>query len=151
MSENVPPSCGQPAVGSYGRAVEASEAVLAANREHYEAFEARDLDAMSDLWERSDRVLCTHPGWTTLEGWGAVAASFFALFQNGQQIQFVLTRERPTVTGDTAWVSLDENLLGDQGGVTVATINIFALDGTGQWRMVCHHGSVVQASPRQTR
>jgi ketosteroid isomerase-like protein len=138
------------APGRYGRAVEASEAVLAANRRYYDAFEARDLDAMSDLWERSDRALCTHPGWATLEGWGAVAASFFALFQNGQQIQFVLTRERVTVAGGTAWVSLDENLLGDQGGVTVATINIFvAAPGSGVWRMICHHGSVVQVSSHQ--
>jgi hypothetical protein len=43
-------------------------------------------------------------------------------------------------------VSLDENLLGDQGGVTVATINIFVRGpGPGGWQMVCHHGSVVQA------
>ena len=124
----------------------APEDVLAANRRYYEAFEARDLDAMSDVWERSDRSLCTHPGWATLEGWGAVAASFFALFQSGQQLQFVLTRERVTVIGDAAWVSLDENLLGDQGGVTVSTVNIFARHPDG-WRMVCHHGSVVQVSP----
>jgi SnoaL-like domain len=137
------------APGRYGRVVEASEAVLAANRKYYEAFEARDLDAMSDLWERSGRALCTHPGWATLEGWGAVAASFFALFQNGQQIQFVLTRERVTVAGGTAWVSLDENLLGDQGGVTVATINIFVAGESGAWRMICHHGSVVQVSSHQ--
>lgn len=123
---------------------DAAEAVLAVNRRYYEAFENRDLDAMSELWDRTDRALCTHPGWATLEGWGAVAASFFALFQSGQQLQFVLTRERATVVGDAAWVSLDENLLGDQGGVTVATINIF-VKKRGGWRMTCHHGSVVQA------
>lgn len=122
------------------------QAVLALNRRYYEAFEARDLDAMSDLWERSDRVLCTHPGWATLEGWGAVAASFFALFQNGAQLQFVLTREKVTVVGDAAWVSLDENLLGDQGGVTVSALNLFVRSDE-HWRMVSHHGSVVQAGP----
>jgi ketosteroid isomerase-like protein len=129
--------------------VDDSQAVLAANRQYYEAFEAKDLDAMSEMWERSDRALCTHPGWATLEGWGAVAASFFALFQNGHQLQFVLTRERVVVSGRTAWVSLDENLLGDQGGVTVATINMFVLDTSDHWRMVCHHGSVVQAVPHE--
>jgi len=128
--------------------VEATDGVLAANRRYYEAFEARDLDAMSDLWERSDRAICTHPGWATLEGWGPVAASFFALFQNGQQIQFVLTREHAFRIGDLAWVSLDENLLGDQGGVTVATLNIFVLGSDG-WHMVCHHGSVVQVGRSQ--
>ena len=127
---------------------EASDLVLAANRRYYDAFEARDLDAMSDVWERSERSLCTHPGWATLEGWGAVAASFFALFQSGQQLQFVLTRERVSVVGDAAWVSLDENLLGDQGGVTVATVNIFVRHPNG-WRMVCHHGSVVHVSAQQ--
>lgn len=127
--------------------MDASEAVLAANRRYYEAFEARDLDAMSDLWERSDEALCTHPGWATLEGWGSVAASYFALFQSGQQLQFVLTRERVIVSGDAAWVSLDENLLGDQGGVTVATLNLF-VQRERTWRMICHHGSVVQASPQ---
>ncbi len=128
--------------------VEDVEAVLAVNRRYYEAFEARDLDAMSDLWERSDRALCTHPGWATLEGWGAVAASFFALFQNAAQLQFVLTREKPTVVGDAAWISLDENLLGDQGGVTVSALNLF-VRSDGRWRMVGHHGSVVQAGPEQ--
>lgn len=122
--------------------------LLALNRRYYEAFEARDLDAMSALWERSPRASCTHPGWATLRGWGQVASSFFALFQRGGHVQFVLTREQADVAGDVAWVSLDENLLGDQGGVTVATVNIFVRDSTGAagWRLVCHHGSVVAAA-----
>jgi len=123
-----------------------AEEVLAANRRFYEAFEARDMDLMSDLWERSERVSCTHPGWASLEGWGAVAASFFALFQSGPPIQFLITRERAEVRGDVGWVSCDENLLGDQGGVTVSSLNIFCRRGeTGSWRMVCHHGSVVHS------
>lgn len=122
--------------------------MLAANRRFYEAFEARDLDLMSSLWEHSDRVTCTHPGWTTLHGWGKVASSFFALFSGPQQIQFVLTGERAAVEGDTAWVLVDENLLGDQGGSTIAALNLFVRDGDSDgdataWRVVCHHGSVV--------
>jgi hypothetical protein len=134
-------------VRRYGRPVDAADEVTEANRRYYEAFEAADLDAMSALWERSPRVTCTHPGWSTLRGWGPIASSYYALFGGGNDIQFVLTREQPLVVGDAAWVSLDENLLGDQGGVTVATVNIFVRDGDGlPWRMVCHHGSVVQAA-----
>jgi ketosteroid isomerase-like protein len=126
--------------------MEATDEVLAANRRYYEAFEATDLDAMSSLWERSERATCTHPGWATLRGWGPVAASYFALFQQGRPLQFVLTEERPTVAGDVGWVSLDENLLGEgQGGVTVATLNLFVRH-PGGWRMVCHHGSAVAAA-----
>ena len=98
---------------------------------------------MSSLWERSDRATCTHPGWATLRSWGKIASSFFALFNNAQHLQFVLTQEHVHVEGDVAWVSVDENLLGDQGGSTVAALNVFARDELGDWRVVCHHGSVV--------
>jgi ketosteroid isomerase-like protein len=120
--------------------------VLAANEAFYAAFEARDLDAMSDLWERSDRALCTHPGWPTLHGWGAIASSFMALFQSGQSLQFILTECRTEVAGDMAWVSVDENLLGDQGGSTVAALNLFACSAGGSWRLVGHHGSPVNVA-----
>lgn len=121
--------------------------VRLANRAFYDAFEARDLDAMSEVWERSDRALCTHPGWATLRGWAAVAGSFFALFQSSQSLQFILTQERVFVQDGVAWVAVDENLLGDQGGSTVAAVNVFVCDaGSGRWRMVCHHGSVVSST-----
>ncbi|HSS09633.1 MAG TPA: nuclear transport factor 2 family protein [Acidimicrobiales bacterium] len=123
--------------------IDEPRAVLAANRRFYEAFEARDLDAMSDLWERSERSTCTHPGWATLRGWGRIASSFFALFQGPQSLQFVLTEERAQIVGDVGWVSVDENLLGAQGGATVAALNVFVRDSEGEWRLVCHHGSVV--------
>ena len=100
---------------------------------------------MSALWERSDRALCTHPGWATLRGWAKVASSFFALFQSDQTLQFVLTEERVEVQDGVAWVAVDENLLGDQGGATVTAVNLFVRDPTGRWRLVCHHGSVVTA------
>ena len=127
--------------------MDAAVEVREANRAFYEAFEARDLDAMSAVWERSERALCTHPGWATLQGWGAVASSFFALFQNVQSLQFVLTEERVQVQDGVAWVAVDENLLGDQGGSTVAAVNVFVRDhASGHWRLVCHHGSLVSAS-----
>ncbi len=121
--------------------------VADANRRYYEAFEAADLDAMSAVWERSERATCTHPGWSTLRGWSQVQASFFSLFQQPLRMQFLLTRQDVHVEGDVAWLSLDENLLGEQGGVTVATFNLFVRDHwSGQWSMVCHHGSAVHAS-----
>ncbi|HET9072395.1 MAG TPA: nuclear transport factor 2 family protein [Acidimicrobiales bacterium] len=125
-----------------------ADGVADANRRYYEAFEAADLDAMSGVWERSERVLCTHPGWSTLRGWSQVQASYFTLFQQPLQMQFLLTREHASVAGDVAWLSLDENLLGDQGGVTIAALNVFVRGADGDWAMVCHHASAVHASVR---
>jgi ketosteroid isomerase-like protein len=113
-----------------------------ANRAFYEAFESADLDAMSDLWEHSERVSCVHPGWTLLRGWGPVAASWAALFQGPQRLQFILTNERVEVDGDTGWVTVDENIIGTEAGATVAALNVFVRAGEG-WRMVAHHGSAV--------
>lgn len=101
---------------------------------------------MSDLWEHSDRAVCTHPGWSTLRGWGSIVSSFTALFRSTQSLQFLLTEARATIIGDTGWVTVDENLLGDQGGTTVAAVNLFTRGGNGAWRLVLHHGSAVHAS-----
>jgi ketosteroid isomerase-like protein len=137
------------------------DAVTAANTEFYAAFEARDLDRMAEVWERSDRATVTHPGWPTLHGWARVAASWEAIFANTPYIQFVLTDESVTVVGDAAWVTLDENILqsttapGDGGGdggssgdgsdlsgSRIATTNVFTRE-RGEWRLVIHHGSPV--------
>lgn len=125
---------------------EPTAAVLAANGAFYEAFELRDLRAMSQVWERSERVVCGHPGWPLLRGWREVARSFEQIFGTGEPLQFVLTDTAVEVVGDAAWVTLNENLLG--GGVqgTVAATNVFVHENTG-WRMVVHHGSPVGRSP----
>ena len=112
------------------------------NQQFYEAFEAQNFDVMSDLWHHSDRVTCTHPGWTVLRGWGAIAASWVALFQGPQHIQFILTDEHVEIVGDVAWVTVDENIIGSETGATVSALNIFErIDGL--WRVVAHHGAPV--------
>jgi hypothetical protein len=118
------------------------EALLEANRTFYEAFEQRDIDVMSSLWEHSERVICTHPGWSALRGWGAVSASWFALFQGPAPLQFILTEVRAHVSGPVGWVCLDENLISEELGATVSALNLFVLTDEG-WRMVAHHASAV--------
>jgi ketosteroid isomerase-like protein len=127
------------------------DAVLAANREFYRAFEVADLDAMSDVWAHSDEVSCVHPGWEALHGWAKVSASWMALFSGGQSLQFILTDEHVVVAADTAWVSLEEHLVpsdlasGHPGG-TVAALNVF-IRSDGAWKMVAHHGSGIASRP----
>jgi ketosteroid isomerase-like protein len=118
-------------------------AVLEANASFYAAFEARDLDAMSDLWAHDEEVTCVHPGWVTLRGWGAVASSWAALFGGPQRLQFIVTDVHAVVRGAVAWVTCDENLLGGEGGATVAVLNLYRRGDGGRWHMVAHHGSPV--------
>lgn len=124
------------------------DAVLLTLNAFYDAFERRDFDTMSDLWEHSDRVVCTHPGWSTLRGWGHVGGSWVALLQNEQRLQFILTNEYVGLEGDMAWVTVDENILDGPINNTVSAMKIFVrADGARHgWRIVAHHGSVVHAS-----
>lgn len=119
--------------------------LLAANQAFYDAFERADIDAMSDVWEHSDRVICTHPGWPTQRGWAQVSASWFAIFQNPQRLQFIITRPQVGSNEGTGWVALDENLLDGQMAGTVAALNLFVRSANG-WRLVAHHGSPVARS-----
>jgi ketosteroid isomerase-like protein len=122
-------------------------AVEAVNRRFYESFEARDFDTMSDLWEHSDRVVCTHPGWSTLRGWGSVAAGWVGLLQNSERLQFILTNVSVGIEGDAAWVTVDENILDGSTSSTVAAVNVFVRAAVpGGWQIVGHHASLVHAS-----
>ncbi|MGH9040876.1 MAG: nuclear transport factor 2 family protein [Acidimicrobiia bacterium] len=138
----------------------AADDVLEANRTFYAAFEARDLKAMAEVWECSDRATVTHPGRPTLRSWPAVAESWRRIFEHTPYIQFFLTDEAVVVAGDAAWVTLYENILqevpGRRGGpgegsgpsdavlgdARIAATNVFVRD-EGSWRMVVHHGSPV--------
>lgn len=53
--------------------------------------------------------------------------------------------EAVSVAGDTAWVTVDENLIAGAIGGTVSAFNLFVRTD-GSWRMVAHHGSGVAAS-----
>ena len=121
-----------------------SAAVLVANQSFYDAFEARDLTAMTAVWENSPRAVCTHPGWPTLHGWPQVRASWEALMAGPQRLQFIVTGAEAQVLGDTAWVTLEENLLDGGASGTVATVNWFVRHADG-WKLVGHHGSSVVA------
>ena len=126
-------------------------AVAGANAAFYAAFEARDLDAMAEVWERSTRATCTHPGWPTLHGWVQVLGSWEAIFRNTPWIQFVLTDEVVEVEGDTAWVTITENILQGESvhASSAAALNLFVRRPGGDgWRMVVHHGSPL-ASPAE--
>jgi hypothetical protein len=110
---------------------------------------------MGDVWEHSDRVVVTHPGWPMLRGWARVEESWAAIFGNTSFIQFVLADEQYTVAGNTAWVTAEENILqatGDTGesvadsatlsGSRAAVTNVFVYDGA-RWLLVVHHASPI--------
>jgi len=118
------------------------EAVREANQMFYDAFESKDASRLLDVWEHSERVQCAHPGWSILRGWDEVGASWAALAEGPEQVQFVLTNEHIEVLGDMAWVTIDENILGSDTAGTVTALNLFVRGASG-WKMIGHHANMV--------
>ncbi len=116
--------------------------ILAANQSFYDAHENRDLAAMGEVWEHSDRTVCVHPGWPILRTWPVIEQSWRQIFAGPGRNQFILTNEAVAVDGDVAWVTVDENLVQGAATATVAATNLFARTD-GVWRLIAHHGSPV--------
>lgn len=127
-------------------------AVLAANAAFYAAFEARDLDAMHEVWERSDRACVVHPGWPAQQGWPRVITTWDALFNGPEALHCIVLDERVEVIGHVGIVSCEEQILqglgsepeGGEGlaSARVAATNVFVRDGES-WKLILHHGSPV--------
>ncbi|NDH11539.1 MAG: DUF4440 domain-containing protein, partial [Actinobacteria bacterium] len=105
-----------------------TQAVLAANAAFYEAHESRNVAAMHAVWEHSDRVACTHPGWPILRGWSEVETSWRRILEGPGRNQFIITNDTVEVVGDVAWVTCDENLVAPGSTFTVAATNVFVRD-----------------------
>ncbi|MFO1284297.1 MAG: nuclear transport factor 2 family protein [Burkholderiales bacterium] len=108
----------------------------------YQAFEARDLDAMMATWAEDEEVVCVHPGGPRLVGYDAVRNAWEQLFSGNARLKFRLEAPIAIDTVGLAVQSVTEHVFladGSSRGTAVAT-NIFLRTPTG-WRIVCHHAS----------
>lgn len=127
------------------------EAVLEANRAFYRAFESLDVARMAEVWLRDPRIICVHPGWAKLQGWGPIMESWERIFDNVFEMKFDLGDTKVTMSGDLAVVVVEENLTqnsydGKMSSRVLAT-NVFER-AQNRWWMVLHHGSPVLAPPQ---
>jgi ketosteroid isomerase-like protein len=118
------------------------DAVAAANEAFYAAFETGDMDAMRAIWMHTDRAVCTHPGSPMLRGWTAVERSWMLLLGAPLRPTFILTDVEIDVVGDSAHVTLVENMVVPNGSGVGTAVNWFVRDDA-RWLMVGHHGAPI--------
>jgi ketosteroid isomerase-like protein len=114
----------------------------------YQAFEARDLDAMMAAWADDEDIVCVHPGAPRLVGYDAVRASWEQLFRGDTRLAFRLDEIVLLETVGLAMQSAIEHVHTGDGklrGSAIAT-NVFLRTPAG-WRMVCHHASPAPPMP----
>jgi ketosteroid isomerase-like protein len=109
----------------------------------YQAFEARDIDAMMATWAEDEDIVCVHPGGPRLVGYDAVRVGWEQVFAGDSRLSF---RIEDIVVVETVGMALQSVLehvtVGDDPkprGSAIAT-NVFLRTPSG-WRMVMHHAS----------
>lgn len=113
----------------------------------YQAFEARDIDAMMATWAEDEEIVCVHPGGPRLVGYDAVRAGWEQLFAGDAKLSFRLDQIVMIETVGLALQSAVEYVtLGSDGSPRGAAIcsNVFLRTPSG-WRMVMHHASPAPA------
>ena len=120
------------------------QAVLAANRGFYLAFEHLSSERMQAVWLQEPHVSCTHPGWARILGFGAVMESWEEIFAGTFGVTIKIGDEVTCIRGDVAWVTCTEELeTRVYDGVSRALVeatNVFERRD-GKWLLVHHHGS----------
>ena len=126
------------------------EAIVNANREFYRAFQSLDVENMEKVWLKDRQIVCIHPGWRKLSGWGPVMESWERIFENVFEMRFELGDVDVVMSGDLAVVVVEENLTqrGYDGTshTQVLATNVFERVGSA-WFLVMHHGSPVMEPP----
>ena len=115
--------------------------VLAANAAFYEAFAARDVARMEELWAKTLPVAVIHPGWPAVHGRDAVLETWRRILEGPGSPAITCANARAHVAGETAFVICSECL---PEGELVAT-NIFLREG-GRWKLVHHQAGPAPAS-----
>ena len=117
--------------------------LVQANQDFYDAFCARDLEAMGRIWAVAHPVICGHPGWPLLQGREEVLASFRSILTAPEPPQIRCRDPRAMAGGGLGCVVCSEQVGDDE----LLATNVFVLE-EGLWRMVHHHASAVQGRPR---
>jgi ketosteroid isomerase-like protein len=113
----------------------------------YQAFEAKDVDAMMAAWAEDEDIVCVHPGGPRLVGYEAVRAGWEQLFGGETKLSFRLDEIVVIETVGLALQSAIEHVtVGSDPkprGAAIAT-NVFLRTPSG-WRIVVHHSSPAPA------
>ena len=115
--------------------------LLRANQAFYDAFAARDIEAMDELWARSLPVTCVHPGWTPLLGREDVMSSWRSILLGGSAPEISCSAAHPGLLGAAGVVTCVEHI----GLDSLVATNVFALE-EGIWQLVHHHAGPIAAS-----
>ncbi|MDQ6619343.1 MAG: nuclear transport factor 2 family protein [Pseudomonadota bacterium] len=113
----------------------------------YQAFEAKDVEAMMSTWAEDEEIICVHPGGGRMVGYDAVRAAWEQIFAGDARLTFrieeVISIETVGLAMQSGVEQISVGKEGDSRGSAIAT-NVFMRTPSG-WRLVMHHASPAPA------
>ena len=107
----------------------------------YQAFCARDIDLMRDVWSQSDGVICIHPGSHRIYSYELIIASWEQIFSGKEATSIKVDEQAYTIDENIAIHSVRENLSIEEKYIgSVFVTNIYRNSPQG-WKMILHHAS----------
>ncbi len=110
-----------------------AEESLFINEAFYQAFRARDLAVMEDLWAREAPVVCIHPGWAAIVDREEIMRSWRGIFENPDSPKIFCRRPQAFSLGEAMLVVCYEEM---ESGLLVAA-NIYRREKGGL--KIVHH------------
>lgn len=120
-----------------------------AERAFYTAFEQADLEAMMQVWDEDDDIVCIHPMGACLKGVEAVAESWQEIFESGSPMRFEVTQRRFTRSESISVHCVTEHIAHGarlEGRSTMLATNVYKRTPLG-WRLIVHHASPAGEEP----
>lgn len=111
----------------------------------YDAFQQRDIELMTAVWDMNDEVCCIHPGSQRIFGFDAVIKSWQQIFAVESEMQINITEPIYISQPPSAIHYVQENISvqNEYMGVICAT-NIYRQADEG-WKIILHHASALMA------
>ncbi len=123
-----------------------TEEILKINKLFYQALGTRDMNLMSLVWKKDQKVGCIHPGWTVIRGWEAIIQNWESIFDPSDQVNITISDVDIEVRENLAWltcIQIMEYIKRKPVSYNISqSTNIFEKTPEG-WLMILHHASPI--------
>lgn len=107
----------------------------------YQAFRNRSLDLMKNVWDKTDEVICIHPGSPRIYSFELIIASWEQIFSTQSGTMIDISDPVYKLQDNISIHYVKETLsVNDKSIASVYATNIYQQTEDG-WKMIAHHAS----------
>ena len=107
----------------------------------YQAFRSRSVGLMKDVWDKTDEIICIHPGSPRIYSFDLIIASWEQIFSAQSGTMIDISDPVYKLQDDVSIHYVKETLsVNDKPVASVYATNIYQQTSDG-WKMIAHHAS----------